>query len=285
MAYQTLISSDVLLEHLDQPDWVTVDCRFSLADTDQGRREYLQGHIPGAVYAHLDNDLSGNIVPGQTGRHPLPSPDTLAATLAQWGIGNSTQVVAYDSSNSGFAVRLWWLLTWLGHNDVAILNGGWPVWQRGEYPVSTVVPDPRQSHFVPRPRPELTVDAEHVSQIRADPNYCLVDSRAPERYRGEVEPIDPIAGHIPGAISYFYGDNVNADGTFLSPDELRLRFQEKFGDFPAGKIVFYCGSGVTAAHNAFAMKLAGLGDALLYPGSWSEWITDSSRPVSNAGGD
>jgi thiosulfate/3-mercaptopyruvate sulfurtransferase len=138
---------------------------------------------------------------------------------------------------------------------------------------------------VPQPRPELTVDTERVNQIRTDPNYCLVDSRAPERYRGEIEPIDPIAGHIPGAISYFYGDNVNQDGTFLSPGELRRRFQEKFGDFPANKVIFYCGSGVTAAHNVFAMRLAGLGEALIYPGSWSEWITDPSRPVSRVAED
>lgn len=280
MAYQSLISSEALIEHLDEPNWAIVDCRFSLADTSQGRREYLQGHIPGAVYAHLDEDLSGKIVPGQTGRHPLPTPSKLAETLARWGIGNSTQVVAYDSSNSAFASRLWWMLRWLGHNDAAILDGGWPLWQREGWPTSTTVPEPHPASFLPRPRPELIVDTNRVNQIRTDPAYCLVDSRAPERYRGEIEPIDPIAGHIPGASSYFYGTNVNQDGTFLPPDELKIRFQEKFGDTPAERIVFYCGSGVTAAHNTFALTLAGLGEALLYPGSWSEWITDPSRPVS-----
>jgi thiosulfate/3-mercaptopyruvate sulfurtransferase len=282
MAYQTLISGEVLNEHLDSPDWAIVDCRFSLTDTNQGRREYLQGHVPGAVYAHLDEDLSGKIVAGHTGRHPLPSPNALAATLAQWGVSNSTQVVAYDSTNSAFAARLWWMLRWLGHNDVAILDGGWPVWQREGHPISTVVPAPHPGSFFPRPRPELTVDADRVDEIRIDPTYCLVDSRAPERYWGETEPIDPVAGHIPGASSHFYGTNVNPDGTFLSSDDLKLKFRGKFGDTPAGRIVFYCGSGVTAAHNAFAMSLAGLGEALLYPGSWSEWIIDPGRPISRA---
>ena len=279
MSYTTLISVEELAETLFEPDWVVVDCRFVLTNIEQGRRDYLASHIAGAVYAHLDEDLSGLIIPGQTGRHPLPEVDALAQTLGKWGINNEMQVVAYDGGGGGIAARLWWLLRWLGHNAVAVLDGGWANWQQRGYPVRSGIETNAPKTFTPRLRPELTLDAEAVEKIRTDPTYRLVDARAADRYRGENETIDPVAGHIPGAISLPYAANVDSDQRFLPIDQLKERFKESLQDIPAERTVFYCGSGVTAAHNVLAMAHAGLGEARLYPGSWSEWITDEKRPV------
>lgn len=279
MSYTTLISVEELAETLFEPDWVVVDCRFVLTNIEQGRRDYLASHIAGAVYTHLDEDLSGLIIPGQTGRHPLPEVDALAQTLGKWGINNEMQVVAYDGGGGGIAARLWWLLRWLGHNAVAVLDGGWANWQQRGYPVRSGIETNAPKTFTPLPRPELTLDAEAVEKIRTDPAYRLVDARAADRYRGENETIDPVAGHIPGAISLPYAANVDSDQRFLPIDQLKERFKESLQDIPAERTVFYCGSGVTAAHNVLAMAHAGLGEARLYPGSWSEWITDEKRPV------
>jgi thiosulfate/3-mercaptopyruvate sulfurtransferase len=266
MSYTTLVAPAVLAEHLEDSGWVVVDCRFA-------------SHIPGAVYAHLDDDLSGSVVAGLTGRHPLPTPEQLAQTLGAWGIGNRTQVVAYDDANGSYAARLWWTLRWLGHRDVAVLDGGWAAWTRGGFPVSSSVQARVGATFVPEPQPQLVADVEAVEQMRQDTAFRVVDSRALERYRGEHEPIDPVAGHIPGAVCVPFGANVNADGTFRTPEELRERFGLLTKVVPADRTVFYCGSGVTAAHNVLAYAHAGLGDARLYPGSWSEWIADPARPV------
>ena len=278
--YSILLSPAILKAHLDDPDWVVVDCRFSLSDTDAGRRAYAAGHIPGAWYAHLDEDLSGEVVKGQTGRHPLPEIDQIAATFSRWGIGPGVQVVAYDDMGGAMAARLWWLLHWLGHDAVAVLDGGWPGWIQSEYPVSLDLPQRAPREFRPDPRPEAWADAGLVDLVRQDPEYVVVDSRAPERYRGEVEPIDPVAGHIPGAVNLPHFSNVGPDGRFLPREVLFERFVDMLKGRDPSHVIFYCGSGVTAAHNLLAMEHAGLAGGKIYPGSWSEWITDPDHQVA-----
>ena len=280
MSYTTLISTQDLVAHLDGPNWVVVDCRFALTDTALGRREYQQSHIAGAIYAHLDEDLSGPIIPGKTSRHPLPEIEKFAQTLSNWGIDNNTQVVAYDAMGGAFAARLWWMLRWLGHESAAVLDGGWPRWEKEGHPVRSGVESRELRAFTPHPRPELLVEADDVLKLRTDPNHHLFDSRSADRYRGENETLDPVAGHIPGAVCLPYAGNLGADGAFLSPEVLKARFEEQLGDIPCERAVFYCGSGVTAAHNVLAMVHAGLGEAKLYAGSWSEWITDPERPMA-----
>jgi thiosulfate/3-mercaptopyruvate sulfurtransferase len=275
-----------LSKHLEDPDWAVIDCRFSLADTKKGRQDYLLAHILGAVYSHLDEDLCSPVIPGKTGRHPLPDVDQLVKKFARWGIDSSVQVVVYDDwtvAPGAIAGRLWWSLRWLGHQAVAVLDGGYNLWlsegratrSGREYRI------PRK--FAPSFRPELLVTFEGVDRVRLDPAYRVLDSRATERYRGDVEPIDPVAGHIPGAISAPYAQNVSSEGIFLPPDELNTRYRSLVGDTPAENTIFYCGSGVTALHNVLAYAHAGLGDARLYLGSWSEWITDRNRPVATGG--
>lgn len=280
MSYTTLISTEELSAHLEDPDWAIIDCRFSLADTALGRREYEQRHIAGAVYAHLDEDLSGPIIPGQTSRHPLPEIDAFAQTLSKWGIDEQAQVVAYDSLGGAIAARLWWMLRWLGHEAVAVLDGGWPRWEKEDRPAAGGVETRKPRRFTPHPRPELLVNAGQVQELRANPAYRLFDARSADRYRGENETLDPVAGHIPGALSLPFGDNLARDGAFLPVEELRARFEAQMSRVPAQHVVFYCGSGVTAAHNVLAMAHAGLGEAKLYAGSWSEWITHPERPVA-----
>ena len=280
MPYETLIDPATLHEHLGAADWAAVDCRFALADPAQGRRAYRAGHIPGAVYAHLDDDLSGRIVPGTTGRHPLPAPADCAATLSRWGIDGGVQVVAYDDVGGGMAARLWWMLRWLGHDAVAVLDGGFPAWQRAGYPTRTGDEARPPRTFTPHVRPELVAEVEVVEALRADPSACLVDARAAARYRGAQEPIDPVAGHIPGAVNAPWAANLDDDGRFLPPKQLRRRFEKVLGGVPPARAAVYCGSGVTAAHDLLAMAYAGLGGARLYPGSWSHWITDPDRPVA-----
>ncbi|MBI4502012.1 MAG: sulfurtransferase [Gemmatimonadetes bacterium] len=278
-SYTTLIAPEDLRAHLDDPDWATVDCRFSLADPPAGHRAYREGHIPGALYANLDDDLSGPVSRGKTGRHPLPAVDVLAAKLSAWGIDEAVQVVAYDDSGGSMAARFWWLLKWLGHERVAVLDGAWAAWLAAGGPVSTAVGHGKARVFRPRVRPELSLTADDVDRARNDPGWRVCDARAAERYRGENETIDPVAGHIPGACSLPYAENLGPDGRFRSVKELRSRYSEALGDVPVERAVCYCGSGVTAAHDLLAIAHAGLGEARLYPGSWSEWITDPKRPV------
>jgi len=279
MGYENLISARELQDRVDDQNWAVVDCRFSLADTERGRRDYLLDHIPGAVYAHLDADLSGSIIPGQTGRHPLPPIDDFCRTLSAWGVSDESQVVVYDDAGGAIAARLWWMMRWLGHDAVALLDGGWPHWVAEGHTVSSGEEKRDPATFTARPRTELAVSLPEVDQLRTDPGFKLVDAREVERYRGEVEPIDPVAGHIPGAISAPYKENLDSTGCFLSPAELRNLYSTALGDTSPDKVVFYCGSGVTAAHNLVAMSHAGLGLGRLYPGSWSEWIANPERPV------
>jgi thiosulfate/3-mercaptopyruvate sulfurtransferase len=277
--YTTIISTEDLAKHTADPNWAIVDCRFDLAKPDWGFASYQEAHLPGAVYAHLNQDLSGPVTL-ETGRHPLPQVSMITQRLEGWGIGDQTQVIVYDTNGGAFAVRLWWQLRFLGHMAVAVLDGGFPKWQREDRPVVFGVESRPAAHFTPHPNPSLVASADEVEQIRQDAKYCLVDARAPERFRGEREPIDPIAGHIPGAVNRFHGDNLNQAGTFLPPATLRSQFQELIGSTPPGRVVVYCGSGVTSIHHILAMELAGLPGARLYAGSWSEWIRGGKRPIS-----
>jgi len=280
MKFTTLISVAGLAQFLDDPNWVVVDCRFWLEDTEKGRLDYRDAHIPGAVYAHLDEDLCGPVVDGRTGRHPLPEVVEFAQKLGSWGIGPGIQVVVYDDRGGMFAARLWWMLRWLGHEAVAVLDGGYPAWVEAGNGITDAIPGPEPQIFVPNPQPEMLVTAADVLLDFGDPGYILFDSRAPERYRGEEEPIDPVAGHIPGALNYPWPSNLDPYGHIQLKQVLRGRFETLFGDVPAERVTFYCGSGVTAAHNVLAVAHAGLGMSRLYGGSWSEWIADPERPIT-----
>ncbi|MBK7779231.1 MAG: sulfurtransferase [Ardenticatenia bacterium] len=277
---RTLIGSQDLARHLDDPLWRVVDCRFSLLDPPRGRADHARGHVPGAVYADLDADLSAPVQPGRTGRHPLPDVARLAERLGGWGIDEATQVVAYDDGSGGIAARLWWLLRWLGHEAVAVLDGGWAAWTAEGLPVDDRVPSPSRRRFHPAPRSELVLQAAEAARWATDGRHCLLDAREAIRYRGEAEPIDAVAGHIPGALSAPYLDNLGPDGRWLPAAALARRYAGILGPHAAADCAVYCGSGVTAAHDVLAMVHAGLGEPRLYAGSWSEWITDPARKVA-----
>lgn len=277
MSFRTLISTAVLAAHLDDP-FVVIDCRFKLDDEEWGRREYEAGHIPDAVYAHLGTDLSGPMN-GTNGRHPLPDIATLTATFGRLGIAGGVQVVAYDQDNGMYASRLWWLLRWLGHDAVAVLDGGFAKWTAEGRQTRSGVETHAPRTFVASPRHDMTVDVSTVQSLLNDDTWRLVDVRAGERYRGEVEPIDKVAGHIPGAINHPFLTNLTENGTYRTPEALRVRLGESIGDTPPDRVVCYCGSGVTACANLLALEHAGLTGAKLYAGSWSEWSSDPVRPV------
>jgi thiosulfate/3-mercaptopyruvate sulfurtransferase len=276
-----LVSTEELAQRLNNPAWLVVDCSFMLAKPEEAEKNYLQGHIPGAIYAHLDRDLSAQIIPGVTGRHPLPEPEEARRRFGKMGIGDGLQVVAYDNVGGALAAaRLWWMLRWLGFDSVAVLDGGLVKWLAEDRPLQSGKESRAAAEFIARPRPEMYVTAEQVERLRLDPAYRLVDVRTPERYRDEAEPIDPVAGHIPGAINMPYLDNLTGANTFRSPTELRFLYQKLAAETPPEKVVFYCGSGVTSVHSLLAMMVAGLGETKLYAGSWSEWIAPRTRPVA-----
>jgi thiosulfate/3-mercaptopyruvate sulfurtransferase len=284
--HTTLIGAEKVAAHLGDPGWVVVDCRFTVGAPQAGETAWAKSRIPGARYAHLERDLSGPRGAG-LGRNPLPDPATFAATLARWGIGPATQVVAYDDSFGSIACRLWWLLRCAGHPAVALLDGGWPVWVRRKHPVdaSPVAAVASADPVAGRPGPVVLdpawlADTPAVERIRDDPAWALLDARPEERFSGEREEVDPIAGHIPGARFATFEDNLAFDGTFLPPAELRQRFAALCGGVAPERVVHTCGSGVTACHNLLAMEHAGLHGSRLHAGSWSEWITDPTRPVA-----
>lgn len=278
MAFTTLVSPEQLAAHVEDASWRIFDCRHELANPDVGEQAYRDGHIPGAQFLHLDRDLSGPKT-GHNGRHPLPEPAALAAKLAQCGVSNETQVVAYDDAGSMYAVRLWWLLRWLEHDKVAVLDGGLAAWQRAGYSVTPAVPSvsPAAFHYRVSDQP---VGTDYVVSHLEDPRVLLIDSRGADRFRGENETIDPVAGHIPGAVSRPFRDNLEPDGRFKSPTQLREEFGALLNRHTPEEIVAYCGSGVSACHNLLALELAGLRGARLYPGSWSAWCSDRARPVA-----
>jgi thiosulfate/3-mercaptopyruvate sulfurtransferase len=279
MVYTTLISCQALLPHLDDPRWALIDCRFDLADPAAGQAAYLAEHIPGAVYAHLERDLSAPPT-GTNGRHPLPPPGTLAAVFSRWGIKPGVQVVAYDVSGGMVAARLWWSLRFLGHDAVAVLDGGLQAWVASGLPVRQGLESRPPASFSPSPRSELKIEADRVLAGLGSQAMVLMDSRAPERFRGAEEPIDPVAGHIPGARNRPWQANLDASDRFLPAAVLRQQFETLLGGSPVSSAVVYCGSGVSACHNLLAMAHAGLHGARLYPGSWSEWSSSASRPVA-----
>lgn len=279
MPFTTLVTTEDLARHLDDPSWIVFDCRHDLMNPAAGRRAYAGSHIPGAFFLHLDEDLSGPVT-GKNGRHPLPDPQVLAAKLGARGVDGSSQVVAYDAEAGTMAARLWWLLHWLGHQCAAVLDGGFGKWLREGRPETGASPSHRPSRFSGSPRAAAVLDATYVTRHLHDPAVRLIDARAPERFKGLEENLDPVAGHIPGAINRCFKDNLAADGCFKPAAALLKEFQALLGDSSPGQVVHYCGSGVTACHNLLAMELAGLSGSGIYPGSWSEWCSDPLRPVA-----
>jgi thiosulfate/3-mercaptopyruvate sulfurtransferase len=281
--FTTLISAAELAPHVSDPDWLVVDCRFELGKPETGERAYAAGHIPHAIYAHLDRDLAAAVT-AQSGRHPLPQPEKFAATLAGWGLTPTTQVVAYDADNSAYAARLWWLLRWVGHEAVAVLDGGFKAWNAHGLPITTEAPRRRAGNFVARPNRDMWLDAGEVGErVRRD-DWRLLDARAPERFAGTVEPIDPVAGHVAGARNHPFASNLGSDARFLPVQELRRRLEQSQAGVADDHTIVMCGSGVTACNLLLAMEAAGKRGARLYAGSWSEWIRDPSRPIKKGTG-
>lgn len=280
--HTTLISAAELARHTPDRQWVLLDCRHDLMNPAAGREAYASGHIPGAYFANIDTDLSGAKTGADgvfRGRHPLPEKAALLATLRSWGIHDDTQVVAYDAHGGMFAARLWWLLRWLGHAGVAVLDGGLPAWQALSQPLETQQPPAAANGTLSQRAPLVqTVNVEDVLFNLSTQDRIVVDARAPDRYRGENETIDPVGGHIPHARNRFFKDNLNPDGSFKDAATLRSEFAPLFAT--AAQAIMQCGSGVTACHNLLALEVAGMPGAVLYPGSWSEWCADPARPVA-----
>jgi thiosulfate/3-mercaptopyruvate sulfurtransferase len=297
MRFTTLVDAatlrKLLREHPGQ--LVLLDCRFDLGKPDAGRQAYAEGHIPGARYADLNRNLAAPIT-AHSGRHPLPAPGQLRGFLASVGVEQDTQVVAYDEANGSFAARAWWLLRWLGHPRAAVLDGGYRAWVAADGAIETGeplesglggLPTGRTQHAAASGQAALTpsgvaqpVTAVEVVEALKDPRRVLVDARAPERFAGTIEPIDPVAGHVPGAVNHPFSRNLDSQGRFLPAAQLRQHWLKSLDGKDPGEAILMCGSGVTACHNALAMEIAGLSGAKLYAGSWSEWIRDPKRPVA-----
>jgi thiosulfate/3-mercaptopyruvate sulfurtransferase len=277
VSYRTLISTEVLATHLDR-GWAIVDCRYDLQNENWGRDQYRVAHIPGAVYLSLNDDLSAPRT-GGNGRHPLPSIEALSETMGQSGISRDVQVIAYDQDNGMYASRLWWSLRYLGHETVAVLDGGWAKWTREGRPTTSGSERRSPQIFTPEPRPGMRVTVDEVGGRLDDESMLLVDARAPERFEGRSETIDRAAGHIPRAVNHFFKTNLAEDGTMLPADTVRGAFASLLKGRDPSEVVIYCGSGVTACQNLLAMEHAGIRGARLYPGSWSEWSADSTRPT------
>ena len=280
MPYTTLVPVEALADRLHDSGWVVLDCRHDLADPGAGRRAYLQAHIPGARFLDLDADLSG-VKTGRNGRHPLPGARALADRLSALGAARTMQLVGYDASGGTYAARLWWLARWIGYERVAVLDGGWNAWLRSGQPTEATAPriSPVAS-FEPVVPAGAAVDCAYVAAQLGRPDVLVLDARSPDRFRGENETLDPVGGHIPGAVNRFYRDNLDTDGRFRPAQALRGAFEQKIGARAPQQVVHQCGSGVTACHNLLAMEIAGLHGSRLYPGSWSEWCADPARPVS-----
>lgn len=278
MDYRTLITAQELAPHINDASWRIFDCRHDLSKPDFGERAYRDAHIPSAQFLHLDRDLSGPRT-GSNGRHPLPDPNVLATKLGQCGVSNNTQVVVYDDAGSMYAVRLWWLLRWLGHDKVAVLDGGMLAWQKAGYELTAEIPRPTPTVFRWHLR-EKPVDTLYIESHLGQSSLLLLDGRGADRFRGENETLDPVAGHIPGAINRPFRHNLTPDGHFKPAHVLRQDFEALLQGQPPEQVVAYCGSGVTACHNLLALELAGLSGARLYAGSWSEWCSRPERPVA-----
>jgi len=279
MKYTTLISVAELAKHLGNAELVIFDCRHELTNPEYGPNAYAESHIPGARFAHVDRDLAGRLT-GKNGRHPLPDPNAFVAWLGRMSVGSGSQVVGYDHAGGTYAARLWWMLRWVGHRKVAVVDGGWQAWTAAGHPVTKELPTPTAAKFSGKPD-RSWVDAAAVAKRLNSKEMILIDARSNDRFHGRNETIDPVAGHIPGALNRFFKDNLNTQGFFKSPQELRADFNSLVGDATPEKVVHQCGSGVSACHNLLAMEIAGIKGTRLYPGSWSEWIADPSRPVAS----
>jgi thiosulfate/3-mercaptopyruvate sulfurtransferase len=280
--YTTLIEPAALAAHTNDANWVIVDCRHDLLNLAAGRDAYAAGHLPNALFADMEHELSGakrDTSGAFRGRHPLPEKDAFIELLRSWGVNDDTQVVAYDAHGGMYAARLWWMLRWVGHDAVAVLDGGVPAWQSAGLPLSLDAPAPRARGAIAAREALVTaVDVNAVLHNVEHGGRTVVDARAPDRFRGENETIDPVGGHIPGAKNRFFKDNLQADGRFKAPAQLKEELGAAVGD-PRNAIM-QCGSGVTACHNLLALEVAGMPGAALYPGSWSEWSADATRPVA-----
>jgi len=277
MKYTTLISTVELAAHLDDPAWVVFDCRHDLAKPESGARDYAVAHIPSARFLHLDRDLSAP-ANGKNGRHPLPDPKAFMRTLGNAGVDSGKQVIAYDAQTSVYAARLWWMLRWLGHENVAVLDGGYAKWTAEFRPTTDAVPHATATDFAGQPR-AMSVEVADVLRSLGSPGRVLLDARSAERYRGENETLDPVGGRIPGSLNRFFRNNLERNGCFKQAAEIRQAFADLLGDKPPESVVHSCGSGVSACHNLLAMEIAGMHGSRLYPGSWSEWCSDPSRPT------
>ncbi len=276
--YQTIIDAETVFEHLNNPRWLFFDVRFSLVDKSKGRTDFTESHIPAAQYVHLDNDLSGNIVPGETGRHPLPKEDDFIELLRSRGVSDDTQIVVYDDSHGGIAARLWWMLQCLGHKSVAVLDGGWNRWTDLKMPITDEIRIAKRGNIRKYPSDFSSANADIVLRSQNDPGYRLIDARGEKRYLGIEENIDPIAGHIHGAVNKPFLKNLSEQNFWKEKTEIEDDWTSclaKNDDLV--ETIIYCGSGVTACHNILACTYAGLNPPTLYPGSWSDWITDPSR--------
>lgn len=279
MTFTTLIDVDTVARHLSDASFVIFDCRHDLAKPEWGSEAYGLSHLPDARFAHLDKNLSAPKT-GKNGRHPLPKAEDFARWLGLMGVANDTQVVCYDSAGGSYSSRLWWMMRWVGHTRVATMDGGWDAWIDAGRPVTSVVPETRPADFSMRLQPHAAVDAGAVLTNIQTKSFTVVDARANDRFRGQNEIIDPIAGHIPGALNRFFKDNLDAQGRFKSAGVLKAEFESLLAGRPPSQIIHQCGSGVTACHNALAMEIAGMPGSKVYPGSWSEWIADPSRPIA-----
>lgn len=278
---ETSVSVDELRTHLDDPEWITVDCRFNLMRPDAGRLAYEAGHIPGAVHADLDRDLaSTGAEDGAGGRHPLPDPTELGRLFTSWGVDKDSIVVVYDDVGNALAARLWWLLRWVGHQAVVVLDGGLEAWTEAGGPLSTETPMPVPGEFEPHPGSMPVVDVDFVEAGLTDETLVLLDARATDRFVGRTEPIDRVAGHVPGASNAPFQDNLTADKCLRSAPELQAYYRAIIGERPMESVACMCGSGVTACHTLLALETAGMPGAALYVGSWSDWISSAQRPVA-----
>jgi len=279
MKYQTIISVEDLNKNLNTQDWLIFDCRFILKDPEGGLKKFNQGHIPGAQFADMDKDLASPMT-STSGRHPLPNPDEFINKLQSWGVNNTSQIICYDDMSGAFAARMWWLLKWLGHNDVAVLDGGIDKWTANNLTLETDTQQKAAGSFSGQANNDMWVDVEFVQKELAENNITLLDARSAERFTAKDTKTDPVAGHVPGAMSYPFAENLSKQGVFLPLEELQKRFAPMLSSSEKKEVINMCGSGVTACHNLLAMSIAELPMTRLFVGSWSEWIKDKSRPVA-----